>query len=75
MLLWLWYRLAAAAPIQSLAWEFPYAVGVAVEHPIHALPWNVPYATGGPQKNKKKKKKKKNRLIDVIGILPDGADD
>ena len=58
MLLWLWYRPAAAAPIQSLAWEFPYAVGVALK-----------------SQKKKKKKKKPNRLIDVIGILPDGADD
>ena len=27
MLLWLWCRPAAAAPIQSLAWELPYAIG------------------------------------------------
>ena len=27
-LLWLWHRLAAAAPIRPLAWEFPYAMGV-----------------------------------------------
>ena len=27
--LWLWGRLAAVALIQSLAWEFPYAVGAA----------------------------------------------
>ena len=25
VLLWLWYRLAAAAPIQPLAWEPPHA--------------------------------------------------
>ena len=30
-LLWLWRRLAAVAPIQFLAWEFPYAAGVALE--------------------------------------------
>ena len=30
-LLWLWYRLAAAAPIKSLAWEFPYAPGAALK--------------------------------------------
>ena len=29
MLLWLWCRLAARAPIQPLAWEPPYAAGVA----------------------------------------------
>ncbi len=30
-LLWLWHRLAAAAPIGPLAWESPHAVGVALE--------------------------------------------
>ena len=28
-LLWLWYRLAAAGPIQPLALELSYAIGVA----------------------------------------------
>ena len=28
-LLWLWYRPVATAPIQSLAWELPHAVGAA----------------------------------------------
>ena len=28
--LWLWHRLAAAAVIQLLAWEFPYVAGVAI---------------------------------------------
>ena len=34
MLLWLWYRLAAAAaaPIQPLAWELSYAAGVAIKN-------------------------------------------
>ena len=31
MLLWLWLRLAAIAPIRHLAWELPYAGGVALE--------------------------------------------
>ena len=31
MLLWLWYRLAAVAPIQPLAWEPPYAMGTALK--------------------------------------------
>ena len=31
MLLWLWRRLAAAAPIKPLAWEPPHATGVAPE--------------------------------------------
>ena len=30
-LLWLWYRLAAAALIGPLAWEPPYASGVALK--------------------------------------------
>ena len=30
-LLWLWCRLAAAAPIQSLAWKPPYTTGVALK--------------------------------------------
>ena len=30
-LLWLWYRLAAVPPIRSLAWELPYAEGVAIK--------------------------------------------
>ena len=30
VLLWLWYRPAAAAPIQALAWELPYATNSAV---------------------------------------------
>ena len=29
MLLWLWHRPAAVAPIGPLAWESPYATGVA----------------------------------------------
>ena len=31
MLLWLWCRPAAVAPIQPLAWEPPYAVGAALK--------------------------------------------
>ena len=30
-LLWLWPKLVAAAPIQSLAWELPCGVGVALK--------------------------------------------
>ena len=32
MLLWLWHRPAATALIRPLAWEPPYAVGVAQEN-------------------------------------------
>ena len=31
VLLWLWHWLAAAAPIQPLAWEPPYAMGAALK--------------------------------------------
>ena len=31
VLLWLWYKLAAAAPIQPLAWELPCAAGAALK--------------------------------------------
>ena len=31
MLLWLWHRPEAATPIRPLAWEPPYAAGVALE--------------------------------------------
>ena len=34
-LLWLWCSLAATAPIPSLAWELPYAVGVALKRHTH----------------------------------------
>ena len=32
VLLWLWCRLAAAALIRHLAWELPYALGVALKN-------------------------------------------
>ena len=38
-LVWLWRRLAATAPIQPLAWEFPYATGMA---PPKKKYWWVP---------------------------------
>ena len=31
VLLWLWYRPAAVAPIRPLAWEHPYAMGAALK--------------------------------------------
>ena len=32
-LLWLWHRLSAVAPVQPLAWGFPYATGKALKIP------------------------------------------
>ena len=31
VLLWLWHRLAAVASIRPLAWELPYATGMALK--------------------------------------------
>ena len=50
VLLWLWCRLAATAPIQTLAWEPPYAVGTTLKR----------------QKDQKKKKKEYMGTIDYI---------
>ena len=39
-LLWLWHKLAAAAPILPLAWETSYAVGTAVSETGKVIgPW------------------------------------
>ena len=49
-LLWLWRRLAATAPTGPLAWELPYASGVALKR----------------QKTKKKKKRKEKKKTKII---------
>ena len=38
VLLWLWWRPAAAALIQTLPWELPYAVGVALKRKKEIIP-------------------------------------
>ena len=48
-LLWPWRRLVAAAPIQPLAWEPPYAAGAAQE---------IGTTTTTTKKKKQKKQKK-----------------
>ena len=48
-LLWLWCRLAATAPIQSLAWEPPYVTGMALK--------------SKKKKKKKEERKKKEKQI------------
>ena len=50
-LLWLWRRLVATAPIGPLAWEPPYAEGMAREM---------------AKRQKKKKKKGKTKTGDVM---------
>ena len=51
-LLWLWHRPAATAPIRSLAWEPPYAEGVALK---------------GEKAKKKKEKKETGFKGQIIG--------
>ena len=50
MLLWLWHRPVATAPISPLAWEPPYASGAALEKTKR-------------QKKRRKGKKRKSKLI------------
>ena len=45
-LLWLWFRLAAAAPIRPLAWELPYAAGVALKRKKNSLFCIPPFYLG-----------------------------
>ena len=47
VLLWLWYRQVATAPIQPLTWEFPYAATAALKK----------------KKKKKEKKRKRKKKI------------
>ena len=53
--LWLWRRLAATAPIRPLAWEPPYAVGLALEK--------------DKKKKRKKRKKKTTGKMDKMKIV------
>ena len=41
VLLWLWCRLAAAAPFRPLVWELPYATGAAIQKKKRDLLRNV----------------------------------
>ena len=54
-LLWLWRRPVATALIRPLAWEPPYAIGVALEKAKR-------------QKKKKKKKKTEKKKITLKNI-------
>ena len=56
VLLWLWHRLAATAPIGPLAWEPPYAVGAAQEN--------------AKRRPKKKKKKRPFNESQYLALLP-----
>ena len=60
VLLWLWRRLVATAPIGSLAWEPPYAAGAAQEMAKRQkeILYDITYMQN--LKNTKKKKEKEN---------------
>ena len=60
-LLWLWRRLAAVAPIGSLAWELPYAAGAALKRQK-------------TKRQKDKKTKKKRKESKVREIMREGED-
>ena len=51
-LLWLWCRPSAVAPIKPLAWEPPYAVGVALKK-----------SKAKKRKKKKERKKRKKQTL------------
>ena len=56
VLLWLWCRLVAAAPLRCLAWELPYAVGAGLKIKV---------------KLKKKKRVYRNQKEELIyGVTP-----
>ena len=57
-LLWLWCRPAATALIQPLAWEPPYATGVAQE-----IATTTTTITTTTKKTKKKKKRNINEIV------------
>ena len=55
-MLWLWHRLAATAPIRSLAREPPYAMGAALEKAKR-------------QKKKREREREKGRTWDLTPNL------
>ena len=58
MLLWLWRRPAAVAPIPSLAWELPYATPAALKGKKRGGILRVELKSSNGQKKKIKKIKK-----------------
>ena len=48
LLLWLWHRLVAAAPIGPLAWDPPYAMGGALRGQNKKPPRNLVQAHTNP---------------------------
>ena len=56
LLLWLWRRPVATAPMRTLAWESPYAMGAALEK--------------AKRQKKCKKKKKLNVELPYDAVIP-----
>ena len=61
-LLWLWRRLAATALIRPLAWELPYATGVALKKDKNTEKQKTKNKT---KQKKKRKKENRNRKSSV----------
>ena len=75
VLLWLWHRLAAIAPTRPLAWEPPYAVGMALKKTKDThTPYTVPYVNyisiKLERKNKAKIKSKAQNQIHALMCMP-----
>ena len=70
VLLWLWHRPGAVAPIRPLAWEPPYAAGTAQEIAKRQKQTNKKKTK---TKNKKQQKKELpyDTTIPLLGIYPD----
>ena len=55
VLLWLWHRVATVAPVGPLAWELPYAEGIALK--------NRNKQTKKKKKERKRKKEKRKKMF------------
>jgi len=72
-LLWLWHRWAAAAPIPPLAWELPYAQGVALKRKKKRKEKERKGKERKEKKRKEKKRKEKKRKEkDILRVFPGG---
>ena len=60
--LWLWYRPAATAPIQPLAWKSPYAAGAAQEIATTTTTTTTKKRQKTKKQINKQKKNKKKKL-------------
>ena len=70
-LLWLWRRLAATAPIRPLAWEPPYAVGVALKRLLDQNLMHSIAVIGGGNEMESLKKQAKELGVEKTFLLLD----